>query len=199
MEINLDLADAGLVARDPVALIPASRSHQDVPMPWLPYLAVERSVDEFSGSWPEVRQRAVVQASFAFHQHKGTRRALDLALSPLGFSVRVVEWFEPLPRRPAYTFRINVTLGIEEAWFAIQRSELIRVANAAKNAHTKIEAINLIRAIAPSRAYVGGAPGRRRLLRVGQVPVPTTIRAQSLARIGILVRRNRTVTILPRP
>src|SRR5690606_8054037 len=93
-ELAVEAVDADLVARDPVGLIAAARSVAEVPAPWLPYLAAERSVDEFTSAWPIERQRAVTAASFGMHQVKGTRPALVRALAPLGFDVSVIEWFE---------------------------------------------------------------------------------------------------------
>ncbi|MDX1730826.1 MAG: phage tail protein I [Aurantimonas coralicida] len=197
-ERAMEAVDADLVARDPVGLIPAARSDQNAPLAWLPYLAAERSVDEYSGAWPESRQRAVVAASFVYHQHKGTRRALDEALRPLGYDVKVVEWFEVSPRRQPYTFRLRVTLGDTEAWIGSDRLQLLRVANGAKNAHTKIEAVSLIRTAPAAAMFVGGIVRRRRVLRFGQVPKPTTIRTPAHVFVGALQRRIRKLTILPR-
>src|SRR5699024_2950160 len=116
-----------------------ARQVADVPLQLLPYLAAERSVDEFTGDWTEERQRAVTAASFPLHQVKGTRPALDVALTPLGYDVHVVEWFEPTPNRPADTFRIRVAIGDNEPWTLADYEILVRVANGAKNAHTLME------------------------------------------------------------
>lgn len=156
-ERALDAVDGDLAARDPVGLIPAARSDKNVPLAWLPYLAAERSVDEFSGTWPEARQRAVVAGSFAVHQRKGVRRALDLALAPLGYQVRVREWFEITPRRRPYTFALHVELDLDTPWRVSDGKQLIRVANGAKNAHTMLDAVRVSRSV-PSTTYVGGMP-----------------------------------------
>jgi len=182
-----------------VGLIPASRSDADAPLAWLPYLAAERSVNEFSSTWPEAQQRAVVAGSFALHQRLGTRNALDKALVPFGYQVRVVEWFEVEPRRDPYTFRIRVTLPDDEPWFASQRVPLIRIANGAKNAHTKLEAVSLKRNAPPTGVYVGAVARRRRVMRVGQVPKPTTMRVTNYTFIGAYTFKRRTIRVLPRP
>src|SRR5687768_6673154 len=127
-------ADANLIARDPVGLVAASRSVQGVPLDWLAWLAEERSVDEFSSSWPEDRQRAVTTESFGLHRVKGTRHALAKALAPLGFSLTITEWFEPDATFQPNTFRIGVTVDPNREWIGA-RQEVIRVANKAKNAH----------------------------------------------------------------
>lgn len=198
-ERAVDAGDADLVARDPVALIQASRSVDDCPPAWRPYLAAERSVDEFSGEWPEARQRAVITASFPYHQKKGTRRALDLALAPLGYRMSVVEWFEVTPRRRAETFRVRVAIDDDREWLASDRRQLVRVANSAKNAHTLLEAIEPVRRTPPATAFIGGVTGRRRTVRVGQIPKPIFLGQTGIPFLGALRRTARRIVIAPRP
>lgn len=198
-EHALDGVDADLVARDPISLVAAARSDQQSPIAWLPYLAAERMVDEYDGNWPEARQREVVKQSFRVHQVKGTRPVLDRALAPFGYTVQPREWFEHDPPRPAYTFQIEVRLGSDPWSAGAQRSELIRIANRAKNAHTKLEAISLIRNGPPAIVHVGGMTRKRRVLRIGQIPAPTTIRNRAHVFLGAMIRRIRRVEIQPRP
>ena len=193
----VDAVDADLVARDPVGLIAASRSDDQAPLALLPYLAAERSVNEFDGAWPEARKRAVTRGSFAFHQAQGTRPALDRALTPLGYAVKAIEWFERELREP-YTFRIRVDLQAEP-WTARKRSEVIRVANAAKSAHTKLEALEYSRAAGPATLFVGGLVVRRRLLRIREVAVNIAVRVQGAVFLGTTLNSRRTLRIHPRP
>jgi phage tail P2-like protein len=191
--------DGDLVARIPLGLIAASRRDTEVPAIWLAYLAAERSVDEYSSEWPEERRRAVTAASFAMHRVKGTRPALDLALAPMGYSNRVVEWFEVEPSRRPYTFRISITIDDDRRWALADRREMIRVADRAKNAHTKLEAFEVRRRHGPATVHVGGYLHRRRTIRVGQLPTIETVRLPSLIHIGAVTRRARTVRVGPRP
>lgn len=192
----LEGIDADLVSRDPVGLIRHARSVFECPLAWLPYLAAERSVNEYDGAWSEARQRAVVAGSFRFHQVQGTRPALDRALAPLGYRVRVVEWFERVQRRP-YTFRLRLDLGVEP-WTRGKRSEFIRVANGAKNAHTKLEAVEYSRVTGPAVMFVGGVVVRRRVLRIRQVPEQIALRFPAPVYVGAILTRRRTVRIRPR-
>lgn len=198
-ERALDAVDGDLVARDPVGLISAARSDEDVPLPWLPYLAEERSVDEFSSAWPEARQRAVTAASLPLHQVKGTRPALDRALEPLQYTATVVEWFEVLPTREPNTFRVALEIEGDRSWVGIDRAEIIRTANGAKNAHTKLEALQIKRRHGPAVLHTGGVPRRRHVIRVGQVAQPTNIRLNSMIFVGAVSTRRRTVRVGPRP
>lgn len=193
-ELGLEGVDAWLVACNPVSLIPAARSDVDCPEVWLPYLAEERSVDEYNGKWPLARRRSVVGGAMLYHQKKGTRSALEKALSPLGFSLKIVEWFEVEPRRQPYTFRLTVRLPYLEPWQAAERSQLIRLANSAKNAHTKLDAIELVADGPPALIHIGIALRRRRKVSIGQVPRPSThMQPTTIYAAALLSRRHRVV------
>lgn len=192
-----DLNDAFMAAHTPVSLILDARSDARAPLSLLPYLAAERSVDEFKGSWPEERQRAVVAGSFRYHQAKGTRPALDRALNPLGFAdLKVVEWFENTPTRPANTFALRVTIPVYEPWYASDRFTVVRVANNAKNAHTLLERVEIVRAAPPANAYVHAVVRRRRRLDVVQPPRRPRLDAQADVFCGVVPNRTRRVVIV---
>ncbi len=197
-ETALDLVDADLVARDPVGLIAASRSVADVPLPWLPYLAEERSVDEFDSSWPEERQRAMTAASPDMHRVKGVRPALDRALAPMGYQVTVVEWFEVQPTRQRYTFRLSVTIDPGRKWLHEDFLAMIRAANKAKNAHTKLEAIETRRNVGPAMIHVGGLVRMHETVRVGQLPEVSTLRIGGTIHVGVVIRMTQTIRIKSR-
>ena len=190
--------DADLVARDPVGLIPLARSDAAAPLELLPYLAAERSVDEFDGRWPEDRQRAVTAGSFGYHRTQGTRPALERALAPLGYAVTVVEWFER-PNGAPYTFSLKVTIGADQTYLSSDATTLIRVVNRGKNAHTKLVALEPTREAPPAMIYVAGVPRRERTLHVGQFPRLDEIRISGFSFAGAAVTRLRTLRINPRP
>lgn len=74
----------------------------------LPWLAWEKSVDDWDISWSEEQKRAVIKASYKVHCHKGTIGGLEAALGALGFTVRVQEWFNMQPPGEPYTFKIFI-------------------------------------------------------------------------------------------
>ncbi len=198
-ERAVEAVDADLVARNPVGLVAASRSDANCPLPLLPYLAAERSVNEFSGDWSEARQRAVTAGSFRLHQVQGTRPALERALAPLGYDVRVVEWFEKAPRGRPNTFNIAVRIGGEETWLARDRQAVIRAANDAKSAHTLLELLQVTREAPAARVYVGGYLRIERSLIVGQVPRVTELYPpDAYTFIGAVLVQRRTLIISAR-
>jgi phage tail P2-like protein len=90
----------------------------DCPLALLPYLAWAWSVDRWDESWPESTKRAVVAASIYVHRHKGTLGALRRVVEPLGYLIRVVEWWQN-DEAPG-TFRLEVGVletGITEAMY----------------------------------------------------------------------------------
>lgn len=76
------------------------------PLSLLPYLAWAFSVDRWDDSWDEETQRSVVKQSYFVHRHKGTVGALRRAITPLGYLVTIIEWWQN--GKPPGTFEIEV-------------------------------------------------------------------------------------------
>lgn len=106
-ELAIQDADARVEDLD-VGQIIAARDPERAPLPILPYLAWERSVDVWSPDWPESTKRAVVIAAPEVHRHKGTRYAVSTALAALGIDNEIVEWWQTTPKGVPYTFDILI-------------------------------------------------------------------------------------------
>ncbi len=101
------------------------------PAELLPFLAWAFSVDRWDPAWPLTTKRSVTAASFAIHRKKGTISALRRVVEPLGFHIRVTEWWQMVPEGPRATFRLNVGVpdtGLTEEMYA----ELERLIDDAK-------------------------------------------------------------------
>ncbi|MBK4769364.1 MAG: phage tail protein I [Pantoea sp. Morm] len=99
------------------------------PVSFLPYLAWSFSVDRWDEGWAENVKRKVVQDAFYIHQHKGTISAIRRVVEPLGYLIRVIEWWKT-GETPG-TFRLDVGVldtGITEEMY----NELERVIADAK-------------------------------------------------------------------
>lgn len=86
----------------------------------LPYLAWAFSVDRWDERWPEDAKRQVVRNSFFVHQRKGTIAALRRVVEPLGYLLRVEEWWQTEPLGERGTFRLDIGVldhGITEQTF----------------------------------------------------------------------------------
>ncbi|ADM98769.1 Tail protein I [Dickeya dadantii 3937] len=81
------------------------------PVELLPYLAWTLSVDRWDESWTETVKRKVIRDAFFIHRHKGTIGALRRVVEPLGYLIRIKEWWQT-GDTPG-TFRLDI--GIQES------------------------------------------------------------------------------------
>ena len=90
--------------------------HPDLcPVHLLPYLAWAFSVDRWDKAWPEKAKRDAIKSAMFIHKHKGTIGALRRVVEPLGYLIRVVEWWK-MNDIPG-TFRLDISVldtGITE-------------------------------------------------------------------------------------
>jgi len=88
------------------------------PLELLPYLAWAFSVDRWDENWTEQAKRSAVSAAWFVHKHKGTIGALRRVVEPLGYLIRVTEWWQT--RDAPGTFRLDVGVletGITEEMY----------------------------------------------------------------------------------
>lgn len=111
------------------------------PAELLPYLAHRRAVRVWDPTWPIATMRAVVSSAYAVKARGGTRGALEDALDALGIGLRVEEWFEY--GGAPYRFRLSLTLPPGEGWDARQQGVIFRTARQAKNARSRLEALQI--------------------------------------------------------
>jgi phage tail P2-like protein len=91
---------------------------QTCPVQLLPYLAWAWSVDRWDSGWSESTKRAVVAAARYVHRHKGTIGAIRRVVEPLGYLIRVIEWWKT--NETLGTFRLDVGVldtGITEEMY----------------------------------------------------------------------------------
>ncbi|WP_312203809.1 phage tail protein I [Mixta calida] len=104
----LEVAAADACAKIEAIPVPLRRlwNAQTCPVELLPYLAWAWSVDRWDASWPEATKRSVVAASEYVHRHKGTIGSLRRVVEPLGYLIRIIEWWKT-GEAPG-TFRLDV-------------------------------------------------------------------------------------------
>ncbi len=91
---------------------------QTCPVQLLPYLAWAWSVDRWDSGWSESTKRGVVTAARYVHRHKGTIGAIRRVVEPLGYLIRVIEWWNT--NETPGTFRLDVGVldtGITEEMY----------------------------------------------------------------------------------
>jgi phage tail P2-like protein len=95
------------------------------PVAWLPFLAFAFSVDRWDPNWSETTKRKVIKAAYFVHKKKGTIGALRRVVEPLGYLIRVLEWWQINPPGPRGTFQLDIGVldtGItEEMYLELER------------------------------------------------------------------------------
>lgn len=88
------------------------------PVNLLPYLAWAFSVDRWDKDWTEKAKRDAIKSAMFIHKHKGTIGALRRVVEPLGYLIRVIEWWKT--NETAGTFRLDIGVletGITEEMY----------------------------------------------------------------------------------
>lgn len=95
-------------------------SPERCPVALLPYLAWAFSVDRWEAGWSEATKRQVIRSAWFVHAHKGTIGALRRVVEPLGYLIRVTEWWQTTPRGTPGTFKLDIGVldsGITEVMY----------------------------------------------------------------------------------
>lgn len=111
------------------------------PITLLPYLAWAFSVDHWDEGWPESVKRNVVTSAFYLHRHKGTLGAVRRVVEPLGYLIKVLEWWQS--NDPPGTFRLDIGVletGITEAMY----QEMERMIADAKPVSRHLIGLNIV-------------------------------------------------------
>lgn len=106
LEKALDLGFARLLERiDPP--FPELMNPAATPLAFLPYLAADRGVGEWSSSAPEAEKRLTVELAWPTARQAGTRKALENAAKGLQLMPEVRAWHEQTPPGPPYSFSVR--------------------------------------------------------------------------------------------
>jgi len=68
------------------------------PVAFLPYLAADRAVNEWSATAPEAEKRLTVKLAWPTARQAGTRQALENAAKGLQLAPEVRAWYEQTPQ-----------------------------------------------------------------------------------------------------
>lgn len=116
------------------------------PVQLLPWLAWERSVDDWSDTWSVDIQRRAVASSVPLHKRKGTVWAVKQAIAITGYRAQIKEWWQQTPVGAPHTFAIDVEIddrGISDTAL----SEIERRIDGAKpvRSHYTLQAVGISR------------------------------------------------------
>lgn len=124
---------------------------QTCPAKFLPYLAWAFSVDRWDEKWPEATKRSVIKSAYFIHTHKGTISAIRRVVEPLGYVLKISEWWET--NSPPGTFRLDIGVlesGITEEMY----QEMERLIADAKPASRHLETLTIIQDV-PGHIFIG--------------------------------------------
>ncbi|CAN1599379.1 phage tail protein I [Pseudomonas mediterranea] len=106
LERALDIGFARLLERiDPP--FPKLMNPAATPAAFLPYLAADRGVNEWSTTAPEVEKRLTVELAWPTARQAGTRKALENAAKGLQLVPEVRAWYEQTPVGSPYSFSVR--------------------------------------------------------------------------------------------
>lgn len=91
------------------------------PVEFLPWLAIQRSVDRWNPDWSEAIKRKVIRDSFEVHKRKGTLGALRRVVEPFADIIDITEWHQLEPMGEPGTFSMSLALfesGLSEQGLA---------------------------------------------------------------------------------
>ncbi|WP_395608936.1 phage tail protein I [Pseudomonas sp. B22129] len=106
LEKALDLGFGKLLDRV-VPPFPALMNPLQTPAEFLPYLAADRGVTEWSANAPEAEKRATVKLAWPTARQSGTRKALENAAVGLQLAPEVRSWYEQSPVGEPYNFSVR--------------------------------------------------------------------------------------------
>lgn len=78
------------------------------PVKLLPWLAWSVRVDAWDDAWTEAQKRAVIKSAYQVHKQKGTVASVEAALTALGVTADLVEWWQENPPATPHTFRLDL-------------------------------------------------------------------------------------------
>ena len=165
------------------------------PAAHLPWLAWAFSVDEWDSGWTDTQKRAVINASYTVHRHKGTVGAVRRALAALGYNTELSEWFQWLPQGEPYTFGVMGEIG-DAGLPPTMYDDIERVALATKNVRSHLAWIRL-RATVRGKFYIGGTTLSAEVVEIEPYSL-TLLESRGPLYVGAALIVVETVEIFPR-
>ena len=106
LERGLDLGFGALLDRI-MPPFPELMNPSETPAEFLPYLAADRGVAEWSSAAPETEKRLTVELAWPTARQAGTRKALENAAKGLQLRPEVRAWYEQTPPGTPYSFSVR--------------------------------------------------------------------------------------------
>jgi phage tail P2-like protein len=191
LEAALDLGFAKLLERI-TPPFPELMNPHETPVEFLPYLAADRGVSEWSPAAPAAEKRITVELAWPTKRQAGTQRALENAVRGLQMVPEVTPWYAQTPIGAPYTFTVRAfaeTPYSEEMDARLDR----RIADAKSERDTLAVSVGLV---ATGEHFIGAATIGGELTTVYPL-VLEGLEAPGQAFIGAGLYSVETTTIFP--
>lgn len=146
------------------------------------YLAVQMHVDEYDDTENLDVKRQQVKQSFLLHRLKGTKYAVQKAVSTVYQSAKVEEW--PAYSGDPYHFRISgITAPIEDGAVV---NKLVRIVNAYKNTRSWLDYIEFIESTTTTTKSVACIMDDENLTITSKITDEIIINTNMRAAVGLM-------------
>lgn len=146
------------------------------------YLAVQMHVDEYDDTENLDVKRQQVKQSFLLHRLKGTKYAVQKAVSTVYQSAKVEEW--PAYSGDPYHFRISgITAPIEDGAVV---NKLVQIVNAYKNTRSWLDDIEFIESITTTTKSVACIMDDENLTITSKITDEIIINTNMRAAVGLM-------------
>nr|DAH81767.1 MAG TPA: tail protein [Caudoviricetes sp.] len=146
------------------------------------YLAVQMHVDEYDDTENFDVKRQQVKQSFLLHRLKGTKYAVQKAVSTVYQSAKVEEW--PAYSGDPYHFRISgITAPIEDGAVV---NKLVRIVNAYKNTRSWLDYIEFIESTTTTTKSVACIMDDENLTITSKITDEIIINTNMRAAVGLM-------------
>lgn len=146
------------------------------------YLAVQMHVDEYDDTENLDVKRQQVKQSFLLHRLKGTKYAVQKAVSTVCQSAKVEEW--PAYSGDPYHFRISgITAPIEDGAVV---NKLVRIVNAYKNTRSWLDYIEFIESTTTTTKSVACIMDDENLTITSKITDEIIINTNMRAAVGLM-------------
>lgn len=150
----------------------------ELPEKVLDLLAYDLHVDWYDDRYTLEEKRRIIKDSVKVHRYKGTKYAVETAVSGLYPDSFVSEWFEY--GGEAYGFRVYINIGIGEVVTVRKQEDLAQKIECYKNLRSHLDAIIFAKRSEPGKLYL------KRQAKIGMhVTVNPYIPQKMEGRVGV--------------
>jgi phage tail P2-like protein len=154
----------------------------DLPEALIDHLAEQMHVDEYDDNSDLSVKRQQVKESFLLHKFKGTKYAVQKAVSTVYQSAKVEEW--PAYSGDPYHFRISgITAPIEDGAVV---NKLVRIVNAYKNTRSWLDYIEFIESTTTTTKSVACIMDDENLTITSKITDEIIINTNMRAAVGLM-------------